>query len=373
MRTMSTTTMDARASAVLRLVAEQAADWHVANREGLDKAGAAAFAEWLKASPLHVQEYLCIAQLAGDLRTASGNPVTSIEALVESARNAPESVESINGPFGDGVAAFPDIGRAARPLAADSAADGAAVGQARAQVAWMRVAATVCAVSLVGLLAVRWLAPGSDVLHRETAHGQHLSHSLPDQSLLTLDADSAVDIRYGKSERHIELVRGQALFQVAHDIARPFRVQAGAVAVTAVGTRFDVDRRADITVVTVLEGTVAVDIAREGAARVMVHAGQQLRIDSELAATGPLAVDASHSAAWLDGQIYFDQEPLAEVAAEVSRYSPQPIEVRDARLRALPISGACAANDTEAFLAFVRSLDGVHVRSEPGSVVVEAR
>jgi len=168
-------------------------------------------------------------------------------------------------------------------------------------------------------------------------------------------------------------VRGQALFQVAHDVARPFRVQAGAVAVTAVGTRFDVDRRADITVVTVLEGTVAVDIARDGAARVMVHAGQQLRIDSELAVAGPLAVDASHSAAWLDGQIYFDQEPLAEVAAEVSRYSPQPIEVRDATLRGLPISGACAANDTDAFLAFVRSLDGVHVRSEPGSVVVEPR
>jgi transmembrane sensor len=369
MSTMSTTTMDARAGAVLRLVAEQAADWHVANREGLDKAGAAAFAEWLKASPLHVQEYLCIAQLAGDLRTASGNPVTSIESLVESARNAPDSVDATNGPFGDGVVEFPAIGRAPPAGAGGSRAQ----AQAQAPIAWMRVAATVCAVSLVGLLAVRWLAPGSDVLHRETAHGQHLSHSLPDQSLLTLDADSAVDIRYGKSERHIDLVRGQALFQVAHDIARPFRVQAGGVAVTAVGTRFDVDRRADITVVTVLEGTVAVDIARDGAARVMVHAGQQLRIDSELAATGPLAVDATHSAAWLDGQIYFDQEPLAEVAAEVSRYSPQPIEVRDATLRGLPISGACAANDTDAFLAFVRSLDGVHVRSEPGSVVVEPR
>jgi len=367
MSTMTAPTMDARASAVLRLVAEQAADWHVANREGLDKAGAAAFADWLKASPLHVQEYLCIAQLAGDLRTAADSPVPSIEALVESARNAPDAVESLNGPFGEGVAAFPDIGHAGRAGARGAEAQG------QAQVAWMRVAATVCAVSLVGLLAVRWLAPGSDVLHRETAHGQHLSHSLPDQSLLTLDADSAVDIRYGKSERHIELVRGQALFQVAHDVARPFRVQAGAVAVTAVGTRFDVDRRADITVVTVLEGTVAVDIARDGAARVMVHAGQQLRIDSELAVAGPLAVDASHSAAWLDGQIYFDQEPLAEVAAEVSRYSPQPIEVRDATLRGLPISGACAANDTDAFLAFVRSLDGVHVRSEPGSVVVEPR
>jgi transmembrane sensor len=162
---------------------------------------------------------------------------------------------------------------------------------------------------------------------------------------------------------------------VAHDASRPFRVQAGPVLVTAVGTSFDVDRRADATLVTVLEGSVAVDIARandgQSPSRVTVTAGHQLRIDGDLVATGPVAVDATRSAAWLDGQIYFEQEPLAEVAAEVSRYSPQPIEVRDAKLRALPISGACASKDTDSFLAFVRSLEGVRVRNGAGSVVVE--
>ena len=357
MSTMNTTST--RENPVHRLVAQQAADWHVANLEGLSKPDAVAFADWLKASPIHVQEYLCLAQVASDLRTAAGNPVTSIDSLVESARNAPEPVSEL--PVSE--LPLPEATPAAAPMAEHP----------RVARSWMRMAAAVGGVSLLGLLAMWRLQPGVDVQHHETAHSQHMTHSLPDQSVLTLDADSAVDIRYGKAERNVELVRGQALFQVAHDTSRPFRVQAGPVAVTAVGTRFDVDRRADITVVTVFEGTVAVDVARDGAARVMVHAGQQLRIDSELVAAGPLAVDASHSAAWLDGQIYFDQEPLAEVAAEVSRYSPQPIEVRDATLRGLPISGACAANDTDAFLAFVRSLDGVHVRSEPGSVVVEPR
>jgi transmembrane sensor len=351
---------------VQRLVAQQAADWHVANREGLGKAEAAEFAGWLKSSPLHVQEYLCIAQLAGDLRTAAGNPVASIQSLVESARNSPDAIEPIS-----------ELPVAPRPSPAMSAASlPASAGQPRITKSWMRMAAAVGGVSLVGLLALWRLAPGTDAVHRETAHSQHLTHSLPDQSTLTLDADSAVDIRYGDSERHVDLVRGQALFQVAHDASRPFRVQAGAVAVTAVGTRFDVDRRADATVVTVLEGTVAVDVAAapgRAATRAMVPAGQQLRVDGDLVATGPVAVDAAHSAAWLDGQIYFDQEPLAEVAAEVSRYSAQPIEVRDAKLRALPISGACAAKDTESFLAFVRSLEGVRVRDSAGSVVVEAK
>ncbi len=349
---------------VQQLVAQQAADWYVANREGLDRESAAEFAGWLKASPLHVQEYLCLAQVAGDLRTAAGNPVTSIDSLVEGARNAPDEVAAVV----ELPVARPALGRL--PPAHGAHAPGAA--------SWMRMAAAVAGVSLLGVLALWRLAPGIEAVHHETAHGQHLSHSLPDQSLLTLDADSAVDVHYGSALRRIELVRGQALFQVTHDASRPFVVQAGPVAVTAVGTRFDVDRRADATVVTVLEGTVAVDIAPApgaapgtAAARHSVKAGQQLRVDGDGVATGPVAVDAARSAAWLDGQIYFDQEPLAEVAAEVSRYSPQPIEVRDERLRSLAISGACATGDTDSFLAFVRSLEGVRVHGTAGSVVVE--
>jgi len=363
MSTMNTTST--RENPVHRLVAQQAADWHVANREGLSKPDAVAFADWLKASPIHVQEYLCLAQVASDLRTAAGNPVTSIDSLVESARNAPEPVSEL--PVSE--LPLPEATPAAAPMAEHP----------RVARSWMRMAAAVGGASLLGLLAMWRLQPGVDVQHHETAHSQHLTHSLPDQSVLTLDADSAVDIRYGKSARNVELVRGQALFQVAHDTSRPFRVQAGPVAVTAVGTRFDVDRRADATVVTVLEGMVAVDIAQpagqagNGRSQLMVRAGQQLRVDGDLVATGPVAVDAAHSAAWLDGQIYFDQEPLAEVAAEVSRYSAQPIEVRDPKLRALPISGACAAKDTDSFLAFVRSLEGVRVRNTSGSVVVEPR
>jgi transmembrane sensor len=57
----------------------------------------------------------------------------------------------------------------------------------------------------------------------------------------------------------------------------------------------------------------------------------------------------------------FDQEPLERVAAEFNRYSPTPIEIVTPTLRDLQISGVFATDDTEAFIAFLRSLKGVRV------------
>ena len=74
-----------------------------------------------------------------------------------------------------------------------------------------------------------------------------------------------------------------------------------------------------------------------------------------------LAVDAQRTTAWLHRQIVFDHEPLERVAAEFNRYTQKPIEIATPALRNLQISGVFATDDTEAFIAFLRSLKGVRV------------
>jgi transmembrane sensor len=75
----------------------------------------------------------------------------------------------------------------------------------------------------------------------------------------------------------------------------------------------------------------------------------------------PSTVDAHRTTAWLQRQIVFDEEPLARVAAEFNRYAPKPIEIASPTLGNLQISGVFGADDTEAFIAFLRSLKGVRV------------
>ena len=198
--------------------------------------------------------------------------------------------------------------------------------------------------------------------------------------MLHLNTDSAVTVRFSKTERLVTLSSGQAEFEIAHDPARAFRVLTGSAEVVAIGTQFDVRLEEDSTVVTVIEGRVAVGPSPMLAGRVTnpsnapryVHVGadQQIRVTEAEWPAAPIAVDAQHTTAWLHREIVFDHEPLERVAAEFNRYAPKPIEIATPALRNLQISGAFATDDTDAFVAFLRTLKGVRVEVTPTRIRV---
>jgi ferric-dicitrate binding protein FerR (iron transport regulator) len=92
-----------------------------------------------------------------------------------------------------------------------------------------------------------------------SGRGENRSVSLAAGSTVILGGDSRIDVRYSEHERHIELVRGEAFFKVAHDSERPPTVSAGHAIVTAVGTAFDARCGVDKVLVSVVEGRVRVE------------------------------------------------------------------------------------------------------------------
>lgn len=78
--------MSADGERVRLLITQQAADWFIANRAGLSRGDTDAFAAWLRASPVHVEEYLSIAAVVRDLRAACSDSADSIDELVVRAR-----------------------------------------------------------------------------------------------------------------------------------------------------------------------------------------------------------------------------------------------------------------------------------------------
>lgn len=76
-------------------IAQQAAEWFVAQRtSSLDEAERAAFATWLKASPVHVDEYLRIAAISGELSLAAQDPKLPIAAWIAEAISEAGSAEA---------------------------------------------------------------------------------------------------------------------------------------------------------------------------------------------------------------------------------------------------------------------------------------
>jgi transmembrane sensor len=337
------------------LVADQAAAWFVANRTGLSSREQEDFAAWLKASPVHIEEYLGLAALANDLRDACAESAPFIDSLVARARAAPE--EPVRTPW-----RWLRGGRDAPAIRRYSAAAGF----------------TVMAMLGLGMLAWWNLRPrvGAQnpvaMLHFETRHGEQQTRRLPDNSVLHLNTDSAIAISYSNSERIAILTAGEADFEVIHDGKRPFRVFAGPAEMVDIGTQFDVRLDRESTVVTVLDGRLAVGPSsmlhaggasgRDPLARfVELDADRQITVAQSVWPAAPVAVDAHRTASWLHRQISFDHEPLGRVATEFNRYSSKPIEIDTPALRDLQISGVFATDDVDAFVAFLRSLDGVRV------------
>jgi transmembrane sensor len=192
--------------------------------------------------------------------------------------------------------------------------------------------------------------------------------------VLHLNTDSAVSVRYSKSERLLTLMSGQAEIEVNHEANRAFRVHTRSADIIDIGTQFDVRLERGSTVVTVVEGRVAVGPQNSSpnyAVRsIALTANQQLRVaEGEWPAT-PVAVDAERTTSWLHRQIAFDHEPLERVAAEYNRYISKPIEIATPALRTLRISGVFATDDSDAFIAFLRSLKGVRVEVTETRILV---
>jgi transmembrane sensor len=348
--------MSAREGQVRSLIAQDAADWFVASRAGLTATERNGFATWLKVSPVHVEEYLALEIIGRDLRKACEASRYSIDELLARAlREHDTPVRTLWLRLVEGL-------RTASP---------------RRQAA--AIAAAALAVVSLGLLLLWNLrpiahlsAPGAvTALHFETRHGEQQTHRLADNSILHLNTDSAVTVRYSDNERLVVLSSGEAEFEVAHAPERPFRVFAGRAEIVDLATKFDARLENKSTVVTVVEGRIAVGLsatAESGSEShgytprlVQVDAGQQITVaDGEWPPT-PAAVDPQRATSWLHRQIMFENEPLERVASEFNRYAQKPIEITTPALRNVQVSGVFATDNTAAFIAFLRTLKGVHV------------
>lgn len=197
----------------------------------------------------------------------------------------------------------------------------------------------------------------------QTPIGGQVSERLADGTQVRLNTDTALKVRFDGGVRRVELQRGQAFFDVAHDPAHPFIVVAGDTQVRAIGTRFDVRREAGAVRVVLTQGKVAVSQKGASGAPVALTPGQSLTTGSTAVPPRPVVVaDLAVVTGWTSGHISFRATPLAEAVAEVNRYNRGKIVLgadvpADAR-----VNGDFPVDAPEAFVAAVTTLYGL--RSE---------
>jgi transmembrane sensor len=211
------------------------------------------------------------------------------------------------------------------------------------------------------------MLPANAAIYR-TAIGQRSTIALPDGSTATLNTDSILKVAYSGDERGVRLLRGQALFDVAKNKARPFQVYAANRRITAVGTVFDVRLNGEAVKVALVEGVVRVAPlkARAPAPPVTMKAGQVLATAPQTA-TQLTSVDIRRETSWREGVVVFDDAPLVEAVAEINRYTTRPVRLGESDIGGLRVSGVFKTGDPEHFaktmaevfpLTVERTLDG---------------
>ncbi|PWB93461.1 FecR family protein [Methylosinus sporium] len=223
----------------------------------------------------------------------------------------------------------------------------------------LRAAAAVAGLALAlalsyDELSIRWRAG------HLTETGELRSLLLEDGSRVELGPDSALETNFAGGERRVTLLRGEAWFAVAPDAARPFSVATPAGTATALGTAFDVSIQGARTEVTVTEHRVRLSGAGPS---VIVEEGAQSAFAPGVAAVSPYPVDTDQVTAWRRGKLIFDDKPLAEVLATLSRYRRGYIALVDPSLRGRRVTGVFETRDPEAALRAIQKSLGLRAVS----------
>ena len=362
------------------LIARMAAAYHIdQDNEAATPSERMALLDWLRQSPLHVSEYLGVLSARKSIVSAANRCEIPLEQLIAEARadtnivvfhstaDAPESPPNSN--------LMPQRSyRAGRLLAAASLLAGLAAF----------------------LIAEHPWRGGANAVNNEftTVHGEQRIWELSDNTVVHLNSDTKISVTFGQHSRSINLAYGQAYFEVAKDPARPFHVLVGNVTLQDIGTSFDVFRTEKQTVVTVVEGQVAVSMRPApsrgvtaltqagadgggGSANAPVappiadlHAGQQAIIEASGSVRTSPTADVGLATAWMRQEIIFERESVQQVATEFNRYNQTQIEIANPRMAKYRISGLFHTYDVDSFVAFLRGLRHVHVTTAGNTIKI---
>lgn len=266
-----------------------------------------------------------------------------------------------------------------------------------------RSASAVAAILITIFLVSKWaFHPSADkpsekriaVLEKTIAN--HFSHiltvTLEDSSQVNLYPESSIHYAgaFNAENQRIVRMQGKAIFSVQHNADKPFRVIAGNIVTTDIGTKFCIDALdTNFIKVTLTEGSVRVD-ARPASgmtlSRIMQHPGEELGIDlvnREIRTSGTFGNTLSKTdhgtsvkrARAIKPELNFNRTALAEVFTRLAQREQVHIHFENADVEGLTFTGAVEPKDPlELSLNIICSLNGLsYTKTGPDIVITKSK
>lgn len=344
--------MKVDSSASLESITEEAAMWFMQNRSGeLTNEQRKEFWRWLQASPIHLQEYLGVAETWGVLHRSDALESIALASQQGAGMEASNIVAFRSRHARHGVRR---VRRWPKKMAAGLA-----------------MVVMIGAAVFIGGRGLNVFQPGETYA---TGRGEQRSVVLEDGSVVQLNTLSRIRVRFEKDHRVIDLDQGEAYFRVAHDATRPFDVRTPSAVVRAVGTAFNVYNRGDRVDIAVVEGRIRVT-REEGPAAPALYlaANESAEVSARKSEVRKVTTAPEASIAWMQRRLNFNGERVDAVIAEFNRYTDERVQIADPELAGLRISGTFDADDAETLITYLEEVKGVKVTREKNTVVLASK
>ncbi len=237
-----------------------------------------------------------------------------------------------------------------------------------------RFGGTVASIAVIGMMLVGVLSiafnyqssPVSEPIAYRTNIGQQQTITLEDRSVVTLNTNTRLSVSFTETSRNITLESGEAHFEVSKNPARPFLVSVPGATVKAVGTAFNIQVGMQETAVTVTEGKILVTELNNSAARAestFATEKQRVTINPSEGLDKVELESLTDTLSWQDLKYIAKDTSLAEVVAQLNRYSSKKIKIGDPSIAYLPISGVLRLDQPLATLEGIEAtlnLDSKH-------------
>jgi transmembrane sensor len=359
-------------------IEEAAARWFARRESGRwTAADQAEFGRWIEASTAHRIAFIRLDaawQRAAPLKALGAGIPSGVVPPRDAWGNAPYFAPHLRGAGSQTTSPSPHpsvrVGEmsASPATALDTAiCHGSQIRAIRAGRA-RRFGFAIAFVALVGISVGSYLWPNGAAY--QTAVGGLETVPLADGSQVTLNTDSRIRVSLSASERRIELARGEAFFNVAKDVARPFVVATDDMRVVAVGTQFSVRREAEANSIQVVvtEGRVRLERISTTNPRpsVVLYAGSVARaVGTNVIVQERNLSQAEQLLNWRSGYLTFRNITLADAVAEFNRYHPRKIVIEDPAIAGLHVGGKFRLSNVDAFLSLLESgFSGFPIRVE---------
>jgi transmembrane sensor len=371
----------------------ESGEWSAADQEQFDR--------WIAESPRHRVAYLRIEHV--------WERAERLKALRSPTSDVPSPGKWVLSPFFD-----PSASTAASSVAGEfeppkppptvtghqEAAETVRMSRWRRGTGALALAASVV-ITVVAGAAWYFHSPG---LTYRTPVGGLESVPMADGSRVTLNTDSAIRVSVTPRERGVDLERGEAFFEVAHDPNRPFVVNVGAKRIVAVGTAFSVRRDGEDIQVIVTEGTVrlepgrrgdreptfskrsssepplsvsgpGIDSSSAGSANVLLlPAGSVAHADeADVLVQEESPAEVEESLSWRSGILVFRDITLSDAVTEFNRYNTRQIVIEDPAVARLRIAGNFRATNVEAFVRLLERGYPLRVEQQEDAVILKPR